>query len=102
MDKYSRVFGFIALITHLPLELLQYMLLIVMHEPNYSSPILMLVCKHWYTAVSSLWALLSLSVWAPLDLVPNKLLSPCQVAPYVFRGYCDPRGMLLEIYRNLE
>jgi len=58
--KYSWLLHFIAPITRLPCELLQQILLIVINEVSNSPLVLVHVCKHWHTMVTSIWASLRL------------------------------------------
>ena len=64
----------IAPVTHLPPELLQLILYAI---TDASSPPLwlMLVCKHWYTSVASIWASLKLGTRTPRDAVTRRLES---------------------------
>ena len=71
--EYSSVIDFIAPITRLPLELLHQIFLITIDEANLPPLALMLVCKSWYTIVTSIWASLNLGTRTPLSAVTRKL-----------------------------
>ena len=58
--KYSWWIHFLTPITHLPLELLQQILLIVIDEMSDPLSVLMHMCKYWHTVVTSIWASLKL------------------------------------------
>ena len=74
-DEYSCLIHFISPITRLPLELLHQILLIIIDDDETSGPpsVLMLVCKHWHTIVTSIWASLNLGTRTPIDAVKSKL-----------------------------
>ena len=72
-DEYSCLIHFISPITHLPLELLHQIFLILIDEDNGPPSTLMLVCKHWHTIVTSIWASLNLGTRTPINAVTNKL-----------------------------
>jgi len=60
-------------VTRLPLELLQSILSPIIDDASNSPLVLMLVCKHWYTTVTSIWAPLKLGTRTPRDAVTSKL-----------------------------
>ena len=71
-----RIFGphpFIAPITRLPFELLQHPFLFIIDGASGPPLVLMLVCKHWHTIVTSIWGSLHLGTWTPKDPVTRKL-----------------------------
>ena len=72
-DEYSSITHFIAPITRLPFELFHQIFLITIDQANGPPVVLMLVCKHWYTIVTSIWASLNLGTRTPLSAVTNKL-----------------------------
>ena len=71
--EYSWLFHIIAPITRLPPELLQQILLIVIDEVSDSPSVLMHVCKHWNSMVTSIWASLKLGTKTTKDEVILKL-----------------------------
>ena len=71
--EYSSIIHFTAPITRLPLELLHQIFLIAIDEANGPPLVLMLVCKHWYAIVTSIWASLNLGTRTPLSAVTSKL-----------------------------
>ena len=71
--EYSSIIHFISPITRLPLELLHQIFLITIDEANGPPLALMLICKHWYTIVTSIWASLSLGTRTPPSAVTSKL-----------------------------
>jgi len=60
-------------VTRLPPELLQSILSTIIDDASNSPLVLMFVCKHWYTAVTSIWAPLELGTRTPRDAVTSKL-----------------------------
>jgi hypothetical protein len=60
-------------ITRLPTELLQQIFLIIIDEASGPPLVLMHVCKHWHTIVTSIWASLELGTTTPKDAVTKKL-----------------------------
>jgi len=60
-------------VTRLPLELLQSILYTIIDDASHSPVVLMLVCKHWYTTVTGIWAPLKLGTRTPKDAVSTKL-----------------------------
>jgi len=62
----------IAPITRLPPELLQSILSTIIDASN-PPLVLMFVCKHWYTSVTSIWASLKLGTRTPRDVVTRML-----------------------------
>jgi hypothetical protein len=60
-------------ITRLPTELLQQIFLIIIDEVSGPPLVLMLVCKHWYTIITGIWASLKLGTTTPMDVVTKKL-----------------------------
>jgi len=60
-------------VTRLPPELLQSILYTIIDDASNSPLPLMLVCEHWYTAVTSIWAPLKLGTRTPRAAVTNKL-----------------------------
>ena len=71
--EYSSIIHFITPITRLPPELLHQIFLITIDDANGSPLALMLVCKHWYAVVTSIWASLNLGTRTPLSAVTSKL-----------------------------
>ena len=71
--EYSSIIRFIAPITRLPFELLHEIFLIIIDEANGPPVVLMLICKHWYAIVTSIWAPLNLGTRTPLSAVTSKL-----------------------------
>ena len=71
--EYSSIIHFITPITCLPLELLHRIFLIIIDEANGPPLVLMLVCKHWYAIVTSIWAPLDLGTRTALSAVTSKL-----------------------------
>ena len=72
-DEYSSITHFIAPITRLPFELFHQIFLITIDQANGPPVVLMLVCKHWYTIVTRIWASLNLGTRTPLSAVTKKL-----------------------------
>jgi hypothetical protein len=72
-QKYWWLIQIIVPITRLPTELLQQIFLIIIDEASGPPLVLMQVCKHWYTIVTSIWASLELGITTPKDAVTNKL-----------------------------
>jgi hypothetical protein len=72
-QEYWWLIQIIVPITRLPPELLQQILLIIIDEASDSPLVLMLVCKHWYTIVTGIWASLNLGTTTPKDAVTAKL-----------------------------
>jgi len=60
-------------VTRHPLELLQSILSIIIDDASNSPLVLMLVCKHWYTTVTGIWALVKLVTRTPKDAITMKL-----------------------------
>ena len=60
-------------VTRLPPELLQSILSPIIDDASNSPLVLMLVCKHWYTAVTGIWAPLKLRTRTPRVAVTSKL-----------------------------
>jgi len=60
-------------VTCLPLELLQSILSIIINNANGPPLALMLICKHWYTIVTGIWASFKLGTRTPRDAVTKKL-----------------------------
>jgi hypothetical protein len=63
----------IAPITRLPTELLYQIFLIIIDQASGPPLVLMRVCKHWHTIVTSIWASLNLGITTPKDAVTKKL-----------------------------
>jgi hypothetical protein len=63
----------IAPITRLPIELLYQNFLIIIDQASGPPLVLMQVCKHWHTIVTSIWASLELGTTTPKDAVTRKL-----------------------------
>ena len=72
-DEYSSLIHFIAPITHLPLELLRQIFLIIINEASSPPLALMLVCKHWHAIVTTLWVSLNLGTRTPMGAIRRKL-----------------------------
>jgi len=72
-QKYWWLTQIITPITRLPPELLQQTLLMTIDEAGGSPLALMLVCKHWYSIVTGIWASLKLGTTTPKDAVTTKL-----------------------------
>ena len=72
-DEYSCLIDFIAPITRLPFELLRHIFLIVIDGTSSPPLVLMLVCEHWHTIVTTIWAPLNLGTRTPIDTVTKKL-----------------------------
>jgi hypothetical protein len=72
-QEYWWLVQIIAPITRLPPELLQQIFLITIDEASDSPLVLMLVCKHWCTTVTGIWASLNLGTRTPKDVVTRKL-----------------------------
>jgi len=72
-DEYSCLIHFITPITHLPLELLQQIFLIIIDEASGPPLALMRVCKYWHAIVTSIWASLTLGTRTPMDTVTRRL-----------------------------
>ena len=84
-------------ITRLPPELLQQIFLIFIDEARGPPLVLMLVCKHWYTLVTSIWASLKLGTSTPRAAVTSKLqrkqwLLDILVDTEIDRGQFTPSG----------
>jgi len=78
LSQYSEHFWLIQIIspvTRLPLELLQQIFSAIINDDDASGPplMLMLVCKHWHTIVTGIWASLKLGTKTPRDTVARKL-----------------------------
>ena len=63
----------VAPVTRLPLELLQSILSTIIGDASNSPLVLMLVCKHWNTAVTGIWAPLKLGTRTPRHAVTRRL-----------------------------
>jgi len=63
----------IAPVTRLPPVLLQSILSMIINDSRNSPLVLMLVCKHWYTMVTGIWASFKLGTRTPRDAVTKKL-----------------------------
>jgi len=72
-SKHFWLIHFIAPVTRLPPELLQSILSTIIDDASDSPLVLMLVCKHWYTTVTGIWAPLKLGTRTPRDAVTRKL-----------------------------
>ena len=72
-QEYASIIHFIAPITRLPLELLRQIFLIIIDEASGPPLVLMLICRHWYAIVTSIWASLNLGTRTPIDTVTKKL-----------------------------
>jgi len=55
-SKHWWLIQIVTPVTRLPLELLQSILYPIINEASGPPLMLMLVCKHWYTAVTGIWA----------------------------------------------
>ena len=72
-SKHFWLIHFIAPVTRLPPELLQSILSTIIDDASDSPLVLMLVCKHWYTIVTGIWAPLKLGTRTPKDTVTRML-----------------------------
>jgi len=72
-SKHFWLIQIIAPVTRHPLELLQSILYTIIDDASDSPLVLMLVCKHWYTSVTSVWASLKLGTRTPRDTVTRLL-----------------------------
>ena len=71
--EYWCITQFITPITHLPIELLHQIFLVIIEEMSGSPLALMLVCKQWHAIVISIWSSLNLGRRTPIDAVTKKL-----------------------------
>jgi len=72
-SEYSWLIQIIAPVTRLPSELLQSILSTIIDDTSGPPLALMLVCKHWYTSVTGIWASLKLGTKTPRDTVTRRL-----------------------------
>jgi hypothetical protein len=72
-QEYWWLIQIITPITRLPPELLHQIFLIIIDEASGPPLVLMRVCKHWYTIITSIWASLKLGITTPKHAVTNKL-----------------------------
>ena len=82
-------------INRLPSELLQQILLIIIDDATHSHSALILVCRHWYTIVTGIWAPLKLGTTTPKDIVISKLeryqwFLDVSIDTEIDRGYFTP------------
>jgi len=72
-QKYWLLIQILVPVTRLPSELLQQILLFIIDEASDPPLALMLVCKHWYTTVTSIWASIKLQTSTSTAAVTSKL-----------------------------
>jgi len=73
LQEYWWLIQIVVPITRLPPKLLQQILLIITDEASDTPLVLMLVCKHWCTIVTGVWASLRLATTTPSNTVKRKL-----------------------------
>ena len=91
-DEHSCIVQFITPITRLPIELLQQIFLAIIDETSGRPLELMLVCRQWYTIVTSIWASLHLDTTTPINAVTNRWLLDIVVYILPNRRSSSPSG----------
>ena len=107
-QKYWWLIQIITPVTRLPPELLQRILLFIIDEASDSPLGLMLVCKHWYSIVTGIWASLKLGTTTSKDAVTTKLernqwVLDVVVDTEIDRGHSTPsEGAYQAIFAAIE
>jgi len=94
-SEHSWLIQIFTPITRLPLELFQQIFSTIINDASGPPLMLMLVCKHWHTTVTGIWASLKLGTRTPRDAVARKLernqwLLDIVVDTEIDRGYLSP------------